>query len=135
MARRRRGEFMWMYIREKRTGQGDLKHQKPHARERVIENCYKQGITNIRQLNERQSREPELQTTCHYNLGGYLLLRVYETLGEEATSAALREIFLLAQSEGRRVNEEEVYQAFLKSTPPGLEAEFRALYRELHGGS
>ena len=33
-----------------------------------------------------------------------------------------------------RPTEEEIYGTFLKHTPPGLEDEFRDLYRRLHGG-
>ena len=36
--------------------------------------------------------------------------------------------------EGRGQGEEELYQTFLKHTPPGLKDEFRDLYRRLHGG-
>lgn len=126
---------MWMYIREhvrEPAGVESLEYQEPGAWGRVHENCYDRGVGNIQQLNERQSLEPDWQTTCHYSLGAYLLLSLYETLGEGATSAALRDLFLLFQAEGRPVTEEEIYEAFLRNTPPGLEEEFLALYRQFH---
>ena len=126
-------EFMWMYIRENRTGLGDIENQHPGAVLRLQENCYSRGIRSLQQLNELQSSEPDLETTCHYSLGAYFLFSLYKTLGEEAVSAALRELYLLLQSEGSAaVTEEEIYQAFLRNTPPGLEEEFLALYREFH---
>ncbi len=124
---------MWMYIREKRSGTGDIDNQHSGAFARLQEHCYSRGIRSLQQLNELQSREPDLQTVCHYSLGAYFLLSLYTTLGEEATSTALRELYLLLQSEGSAaVTEEEIYQAFLRNTPPGLEDEFLALYRQFH---
>ena len=49
-------------------------------------------------------------------------------------SAALRELYLLPETEGREQGEEDFYRIFLKHTPPGLEDELRDLYRRLHGG-
>ena len=86
---------MRMYIREKRAGVGDIEYQEPAAWWRVQENCLRHSMGNIQQLNERQALEPDWQATCHYGLGTYLLLSLYQALGEEAISAALREIFPL----------------------------------------
>ena len=49
----------------------------------------------------------------------------------EAMSAALREIYLLFGGTGdaKTVTEEELYQAFLRNTPPDLREEFLALSR------
>ncbi len=56
---------------------------------------------------------------------------VLRHLGEEAMSAALRELYLLFGETGdaKAVTEEELYQAFLRNTPPGLREEFLALSR------
>ena len=43
-------------------------------------------------------------------------------------------MYLLAQSGGPNLTDEEVYRTFLKHTPPDLEGEFRDLYNRLHGG-
>ena len=127
-------EFMWMYIREERAGTGDIENQHPGAVLRLQENCYSHGIRSLQQLNELQSSEPDLETICHYSLGAYFLLSLYTMLGEEATSAALRELYLLFRETGdaQAVTEEEIYQAFLRNTPLGLEDEFLALYRQFH---
>ncbi len=56
---------------------------------------------------------------------------VLRHLGEEGMSAALREIYLLFGETGdaKTVTEEELYQAFLRNTPPDLREEFLALSR------
>ena len=54
-----------------------------------------------------------------------------ESLGEEAVSAALRELYLLHAAEDRKVTEEEIYDALLMNTPPNLKEEFLSIYREL----
>ena len=62
------------------------------------------------------------------------LISLHLTLGEEATSPALRELYLRSEHYGDRSTEEQIYRTFLKHTPSGLEEEFRDLYRRLHGG-
>ena len=54
---------------------------------------------------------------------------VLRHLGEEGISAALRELYLLFGETGdvKTVTEEELYQAFLRNTPPDLREEFLAL--------
>ena len=56
---------------------------------------------------------------------------VLRHLGLGAMSAALREIYLLFGGTGdaKTVTEEELYQAFLRNTPPDLQEEFLALSR------
>ncbi len=49
-------------------------------------------------------------------------------------SAALRELHLHPEVAGRDLTEEDFYRIFLQHTPPGLEDEFRDLYRRLYGG-
>ena len=49
-------------------------------------------------------------------------------------SSALRELYLRSEHDSLRQTEEDIYRTFLKHTPPGLEDEFRDMYRRLHGG-
>ena len=133
-------EFMWSYTYH-RTGLESLQERKPTALRRVQDNCLSKGISTIQQLNERQYQDPDFDTLCHYSLGAYLLLNLYETLGEAVLSAALRELYLRFDDQPRPVTEEEfleveeeIYQAFLRNTPPGLEDAFHEVYDRLHGG-
>ena len=79
---------------------------------------------------------------CAYILGTHFLSNLYSTLGEEATSNAMREVFLAAHEHertgdigpGRPATEEAIYDAFLKHTPAERKQEFVELYRRLHGG-
>ena len=86
------------------------------------------GIPNIHESSTRWD------SVCSYILGLHFLLSLFETLGEEAMSSALRELHLWSQHHELRPTEKEIYRTFLKHTPPGLEDEFRDLYRRLHGG-
>ena len=124
-------EFVVAYTND-RVGIESLEDRKPTAWNLVETNCLKEGIQNIADLLERRKSDP--RHVCNYSLGAYFLLSLLETLGEEATGAALGELFLLTVSENRSVTEEEIYRAFLKHTPAGLEEEFRDIYRRLHGG-
>ena len=69
----------------------------------------------------------------HYLIGENFLLQAFNTLGREALSSALRDLYMLRES-GWGYDEEKIYQTFLKNVPPGLEEEFHNLYRKLHGG-
>ena len=60
---------------------------------------------------------------------------MYEILGEEAMSAAMRELYLLHIERDSPVAEGEIYRVFLAHTPPGKEADFREAYRRLHGNA
>ena len=67
-------------------------------------------------------------------MGQHFLISLYQTLGEEAMSSALSDLYLQSEHDDPRPTEEDIYRAFLKHTPPGLEDEFHDLYRRLHGG-
>ena len=85
---------------------------------------------------------------CDYALGEKLLLNILETIGEEAMSAGLSEVYipypeyreqqLLAGKVVLGVgppSDERLYFAFLKHTPKDRKEAFQDLYRRLHGGT
>ena len=131
-------EFMVAYTND-RVGLESLEDRKPTAWRLVQMNCLDRGMENIRQLNQRQSSAREL-LLCNYSLGAYFLLSLVETIGHEAVSAALGELYVayserVRTGEGRfGSTEKEIYEALLRNTPADKQDEFRALYRELHGG-
>lgn len=96
-------------------------------------NCHADDLRNIQQLNKLQARLTTGPHLCNYILGEHFLLTMVEALGEQASSAALRDLYVLRRTAWGQATEEEIYRAFLRHTPPELEAEFRALYRRLHG--
>ena len=59
---------------------------------------------------------------------GAIAYYLYPALANPAPSSGL------CRNDDPRPTEEEIYGTFLKHTPPGLEDEFRDLYRRLHGG-
>ena len=79
---------------------------------------------------------------CHYVMGENFLLSAYMTIGEEAMSAAMRELYLSHEEyrgtgdsgPGRLATEEAIYDAFLKHASNDRKEAFRVLYRRLHGG-
>ena len=71
---------------------------------------------------------------CDYDLGEKFLLALYATLGEEAVSAALRDLYTQSLF-SVYLNEEIIYTAFLSNAPLGSEEAFKTAYRRYHGGS
>ena len=93
------------------------------------------GIENIHGLSAPSTINHSLNHSLWFGfLGQHFLISLHLTLGEEATSPALRELYLRSEHYGDRSTEEQIYRTFLKHTPSGLEEEFRDLYRRLHGG-
>ncbi len=70
---------------------------------------------------------------CDQLLGERFLLGINSVLGAGAVSGGLRELY------GQRYlfldhSEDHIFYAFLKNVPEGNEEEFRAVYRQYHGG-
>ena len=70
---------------------------------------------------------------CDYDLGEKFLLATYAALGQEAVSAALRDLYTQSLF-FVYLDEETIYYAFLSNTPPGSEEAFKTAYRRYHGG-
>ena len=117
------------------VGVESLEERRRHDRRDMERICHADDLRNIQQLNDLQSRRTTGSHICNYHMGVHFLIMLTLTLGEETTSSALRELYVQSRTEGRRATEKEIYRTFLKHTPPELEAEFRALYRRLHGSA
>ena len=117
------------------VGVESLEERRRHDRRDMERICHADDLRNIQQLNALQSRRTTGSHICNYHMGVHFLIMLTLTLGEETTSSALRELYVQSRTEGRRATEKEIYRTFLKHTPPELEAEFRALYRRLHGSA
>ena len=112
-----------MYTRDGPELQGAAE-RKDYLEEHIFPTCGELGFTNIQQLVIQGDY------ACSKDMGEHFLISLFELLGEEAMSAALRELYLMSGEQG----EEDFYRIFLKHTPAGLEDEFRDLYRWLQGG-
>ena len=104
-----------------RVGLRSFAEREDYLEKYDLPECIELGFRNIQELLDKGG---------HACLGEFILVSLFNLLGEEATSAALRELYLMSGEQG----EEDFYRVFLKHTPPGLEDEFRDLYRRLHGG-
>ena len=131
--------FVEYYMGPARTGYG-MEDRMADVRSLKRSRCHFHGVDNIRELNEATaglsySEARELPFwLCHYSIGEFFVLNAYNALGRDAVSSALKELYLLTRSEHRPVTEEEIYRAFLSSTPPEKVADFNELYRKIHGG-
>ena len=72
---------------------------------------------------------------CRYPMGENLLFAVHDAIGEDAMSAAVRELYLQSIDSGQPAEEEDIYRAFLKHTPSDKKEAFLDVYRRLHGGA
>lgn len=104
----------------------------------IEQDCFRHGVGNIWQLKLLKGRQPEeeyeARGICHYAFGEFFLMETYRLLGRDATSAAMRELYLQNEATGLDVSEPGIYQAFLSNAPPGKKDAFRELYRRIHGG-
>ena len=129
-------ELLDSYIRD-RMGVESIEDKLLVLEEQVERACYEQRIPNLLELNNREGFYlDESPLRCTYVFGEYFFLRLHQLLGEQALSAALREMhnrFTLTELDVR-LRGKDIYQIFLNHTPPGKETEYRDLFRRLHGG-
>ena len=132
--------FLELYTLE-RIGRLSIATAGSSVWQRVEKRCLSDGIGTIQELNQRTNSDGYSPHNCAYTLGAYFLIRLYETIGKEGLSAALRELHLRAHEEPRPENEEdlaryeqEIYRILLKHTPTEKQDAFHEVYREIHGG-
>ena len=134
-------QFVEAYVND-RKGVEDLADRMAEVSGSRQRGCHE--YENIRHYNyhlEHILRGRFFPGGCAYGLGEDFLFNVLETVGEEAMSSALRELYLsndveyLLSERGEPPTEEEIYRAFLKHAPPDRKEAFRDLYRRLHGGA
>ena len=109
--------------------------------ESSVRYCHEFGFTNILKMTE-PAVVAGRDHICRYILGEYLLLNLFFTMGEPALSAALREVHLTShhfrpfpqRHSLQYPSDLQVFQTFLKHTPPGQEDAVRDVYRRIHGG-
>ena len=128
--------FLPDYAREA-TGVQTIEERRKDLIATIEQDCFRHGVGNIRQLKLLKGRQPEeyeARDICHYAFGEFFLMETYRLLGRDATSAAMRELYLQNEATGLDVSEPGIYRAFLSNAPPGKKDAFRELYRRIHGG-
>ncbi len=122
------------------TEQVALTNRLVEAISRDTEYCKPHGVTDIQEFLEAtagQTTDGIQQSDladCPYILGGSFMLAMYVELGREVVSSSLRDLYMLGESKGEPVTEDEIYQAFLANTPLEKEAKFHEIYGRFHGG-
>ena len=126
-------EFAVAYVMDQ-IGQESLEVRTQTARTLLRANCHNQGVSKISKLIERLEERPDSLSVCNYSLGAYFLHNLFDLMGEDAMSAALRDLLLLHESTGKQLTEEEIYQTFRENVPRGRVDRFNEAYRLWHGG-
>ena len=102
--------------------------------------CWFQGIANISRYYHLQETEPAVardRGICVYAFGEVFLIEMYLLLGRDATSAAMRQIYVDARDSGwfNHITDQQIYDAFRANTPDDKVEDFRKLFMRLHGGA
>ena len=100
----------------------------------IAEDCDPFGVTNIQGWADSGLSligDDGMARRCPYRMGTHFLARLHHTLGHDAVSSALRELWETRSYE--ETTEDKIYQTFLSNTPPARQDEFRFLYHCLHG--
>ena len=103
--------------------------------------CKRLAVSTVQRLLEIQgnvgmkAHRASNLSICDYYLVEYLLLNVYETIGDGPFRAAFKEMYLLSQREDRELTEQDIYDIFLNMTPSDRTGEFQEVYSRVHGGS
>ena len=125
--------FVESYVLDS-IGVESLETRLPTTRRLVREDCHNLGVRSISKLLELAPKYPEPLWWCSYDLGEYFLHNLFDLMGEDAMSAAFRDLLLLHKSTGQQLTEEEIYQTFKANVPRGKEVQFNDAYRLWHGG-
>ena len=94
----------------------------------IAEECAPRGWTNVQAWIESGA-----DSYCPYLLGRQFLRGMHRALGQGVVTSALWELYEIGKSTDKAVTEDEIYQTFLKNTPPSRVDEFHAWYHFLHG--
>ena len=102
--------------------------------------CWYRGIANISRYYHLQKTEPQVardRGICIYAFGEVFLIEMYLLLGRDATSAAMRHLYVDARDSGwhNPITDQRIYDAFRANTPEDKMADFHDLFDRLHGGA
>ena len=110
-------EFIQAYVND-RTGARALDDRRIEVLKEVQE-CIENGKENLRHLNYLEAAGGPLFGRCAYEMGENFLLAVFDLIGEEGMSSALRELYLsnrefseTSGSSGQYASEERIYSVF-----------------------
>ena len=131
--------FLPDYTRHQ-LGQEDIEIRRQNLLSDTRRECWNQGIPNITVFYRLQRTDPlraRDRNICTYALGEIFLVEMYRVLGFDATSAAMRQLYVDARDSGwlDPITDQKIYDAFRANTPDDRFEEFRKLFLRLHGGA
>ena len=101
--------------------------------------CHSNELHDVSDLYRRRTLDPwrSPHAICIYHLGELFLMEMYMLLGHDATSAAMRQIYVDARDSGwiEPVTDQRIYDAFAANTPEDKMEDFRELFERVHGGA
>ena len=119
--------FLESYIRSQVDGL-DLEERYDAVQQGVEMECG--GATNVSDWYAMVKPEEN----CVYYVGVSFLLGVHNSLGERELLSSIREVYRQGEAYFYRLDDGEVYRAFLSGISSGKHDEFREIYGRLHGG-
>ena len=133
--------FMEAYISD-RLGHRPLRSRFDQVMEAARSDCMEHGLENILKLTIPNHPDTGRWLHCNYVLGEYMIFSLYYAMGEAGLSAAFREVYVTGKffrpfpqrhSMGYP-SDLQLFQTFLKHTPPDRKDAVREVYRRIHGG-
>ena len=102
--------------------------------------CWHRGVANISRYYHLEKTRPQVardRGICVYAFGELFLMEMYLLLGHDATSTAMRALYIDARDSGwlDPITDQNIYDAFRANTPDDKFEEFRKLFLRLHGGA
>ena len=132
-------DFLTSYVRDRTYG-GSLRVNVSPELAFGLKSCDSMQVPTIQKLIDKLAVEgyaahrQASNFTCNHNRGENLFIELYDLLSPGPFSAAWRELHQLAAQQKRPVDENEIYQAFLRQATGDTVDAFKGLYARLHGG-
>ncbi len=131
--------FLPDYARDA-LGHESLSTRRSNLLEDTERECWDRGIDNISDyyhVEETNSPFAADRGICVYAFGELFLMEMYLLLGHDATSAAMRQLYVDARDSGwtEPITDQQIYDVLAANVPEGMEAEFYDLFDRLHGGA
>lgn len=98
----------------------------------VRDDCTSQGVL---QIVEALVDSPGIPPFCKFKIGLHLLLSLEREVGFEAVVAALGDLQRTSLASQVPNSDRDIYEAFLRHTPPGAENKMQEVWDRLYGSS
>ena len=125
--------FAAMYISQLHV-EGSVETWKANTDTTVGPGC-NNGAANLHDLgNVGFGYQASPNVGCFYTIGEHFLTSVFHTIGQDATSSALRDILAIPRTQFRPITSKDMFLAFHRYTTAEKKPKFIDLFNNLHGG-